>query len=259
VFFKGTGCFFNFLAFLLFFSIEEHKKISTMAQKIMVTGSNGGLGTAITQHLLNEGYEVLGTVIPGGPNPQELKSSFKNNEKLTLEQVDALDPEAVEKYVSRAGDIYGAVLTVGGFQMKPFLKTSDKDLDKMIDLNFKTAFHFARPLAEHLKNRGAGRLFLITSKPAVEKGGKALTSYAVSKHMLIKLAEIVNEEFSGTQASATLIAPDMIDTVPNREAMPDANFDQWIKPVEIARAIGFYLSDQAGRIREPLLKMYGSY
>jgi hypothetical protein len=77
--------------------------------------------------------------------------------------------------------------------------------------------------------------------------------------MLIKLAEIVNEEFSGTQSSATLIAPDMIDTIPNREAMPDANFDDWIKPVEIARAIGFYLSDQAGRIREPLLKMYGSY
>ena len=230
-----------------------------MAQKIIVTGSNGGLGTAVTQHLLNKGYEVLGTIIPGGPDPQELKSTFKNNEKLTLEQVDALDPEAVEKYLGQAGDIFGAVLTAGGFQMKPFLKTTDKDLDKMINLNFKTAFHFARPLAEHFKNHGEGRLFMIASKPAVEKGGKALTSYAVSKHMLIKLAEIVNEEFTGTQASATLIAPDMIDTIPNREAMPDANFDEWIKPAEIAEAIAFYLSQKAERIREPLLKMYGSY
>ncbi|MBS3807009.1 MAG: SDR family NAD(P)-dependent oxidoreductase [Bacteroidales bacterium] len=230
-----------------------------MARKIIVTGANGGLGTFITQKLLNDGYEVHGTIIPGGPDPEEVKSTFKNNGLLFLKAVDALNAVETAEYIKQTGEVYGAVLTVGGFQMKPFLKTNDDDLDKMINLNFKTAFHFARPLAEQLKSQKQGHIFFITSKPALEKGGKALTSYSISKHMLIKLSEIVNEEFKGTHASAAALAPDMIDTIPNREAMPDANFDEWIKPVEIADAIAFYLSDKAQRIREPILKLYGNY
>jgi len=230
-----------------------------MKQKILVTGANGGLGTFVTQHLLDQDYVVHGTIIPNGPDPEQIRSTFRNNHNLQLKTVDALNEEQVQEYLQDKGDIYGAVLTVGGFQMKSFLKTREKDLDRMIDLNFKTAFHFARPLTETFKATGRGRLFLVASKPAVEKGGKALTSYSISKHMLIKLSEIINEELQSTHASATLIAPDMIDTPPNREAMPDANFDQWIKPPEIARVIGFYLSSGADRIREPLVKMYGSY
>jgi NAD(P)-dependent dehydrogenase (short-subunit alcohol dehydrogenase family) len=230
-----------------------------MTKKVLVTGANGGLGTFVTQKLLDTGYEVYGTVIPGGPSPDELKSTFKNNENLQVDAVDALKADESANFIRQAGEIEGAVLTVGGFQMKSFLKTTDQDLDQMIDLNFKTAFHFAQPLAKKLKEQQKGHIFFIGSKPAVEKGGKALTSYTISKHMLVKLYEIVNEEFRGTQASAVLIAPDMIDTIPNRQAMPDANFDEWVKPVEIADAIAFYLSGQAGRIREPLLKIYGSY
>lgn len=230
-----------------------------MARKIIVTGANGGLGTFITQKLLNDGYQVHGTIIPGGPDPEEVKSTFKNNGLLFLKAVDALNAVETADYIKQTGELYGAVLTVGGFQMKSFLKTNEDDLDKMINLNFKTAFHFARPLAEQLKTQKQGHIFFITSKPALEKGGKALTSYSISKHMLIKLSEIVNEEFKGTHASAALVAPDMIDTIPNREAMPDANFDEWIKPVEIADAIAFYLSDKAQRIREPILKLYGNY
>lgn len=230
-----------------------------MARKIIVTGANGGLGRFVTQKLLNEGYEVHGTIIPGGPDPAELKSTFKNSEHLFLNAVDALSAVETAEYIKATGEVYGVVLTVGGFQMKPFLKTNDDDLDKMINLNFKTAFHFARPLTEQIKKQKQGHIFFIASKPALEKGGRALTSYSISKHMLIKLSEIVNEAFNGTHASAAVVAPDMIDTIPNREAMPDANFDEWIKPVEIADAIAFYLSDEAKRIREPILKLYGNY
>ncbi len=229
-----------------------------MAQKIIVTGANGGLGTQVTQHLLNEGYEVHATIIPNGPEPEEAKSAFEQNERLHLKKVDALDQQQVQQYVENLGDVYGGVLTVGGFQMKPFLKTTQADLDRMIDLNFRTAFNFALPLARHFKEKGTGRLFFIGSKPAVEKGGRALTSYSLSKGMLTKLAEIANEELQGTEATATLVVPDLIDTPANRQAMPDADFSQWVKPSEIARIIGFYLTPQAQRLREPILKIYGN-
>ena len=230
-----------------------------MSQKIIVTGANGGLGTAVTQKLLNDGYEVYGTIIPGREDINKIRVTFKNNERLHLTKLDVLNEQEVDNFVSSIEDVYGAVLTAGGFMMKSFQKTTENDLNKMIDLNFKTAFYFARDLVDHFKSRKKGRIFFISSKPGLEKGGKALTSYSVSKNMLLKLGEIMNEELKGTQASATVIAPDMIDTSANREAMPNADFDQWIKPEEIAEAISFYMSERADRIREPVLKLYGSY
>ncbi|MEF8812150.1 MAG: SDR family oxidoreductase [Bacteroidales bacterium] len=230
-----------------------------MGQRIIVTGANGGLGTAVTQKLLNEGYEVHGTIIPGRDNLDDIRATFENNNELNLTKLDILNEEDVENYLTEMNDVYGVVLTVGGFMMKPFQKTTENDLDKMINLNFKTAFYFARDLVDQFKQRKKGRIFFISSKPGLEKGGKALTSYSVSKNMLVKLAEIVNEELQGTEASATVIAPDLIDTSANREAMPDSDHDQWIKPEEIADAISFYLSEKADRIREPILKLYGSY
>ncbi|MFP4620371.1 MAG: SDR family NAD(P)-dependent oxidoreductase [Bacteroidales bacterium] len=229
-----------------------------MAQKIIITGANGTLGTAVTQKLLNEGYEVYGTIIPGREDTNKIRRTFENNEGLHLTKLDVLNEQDVDNYVSSVDDVYATVLTVGGFMMKSLRKTTENDLDKMINLNFKTAFYFARNLVGHFKSRKKGRIFFISSKPGIEKGGKALASYAVSKNMLVKLGEMVNEELKGTEASAAVLAPDMIDTSANRKAMPDADFDQWIKPEEIAEAISFYLSEKADRIREPILKIYGS-
>ena len=230
-----------------------------MAQKIIVTGANGGLGTAVTQKLLNEGYEVHGTIIPGRENLDDIRATFENNEKLNLTKLDVLNEGEVQNFLYSLDDVYGAVLTVGGFMMKQLQKTSENDLDKMINLNFKTAFYFAKNLVDHFKERKKGRIFFISSKPGLEKGGQALTSYSISKNMLVKLGEIMNEGLQGTEASAIVIAPDLIDTAANRQAMPDSDHDKWIRPKEIAEAISFYLSEKAERIREPILKLYGSY
>ena len=172
-----------------------------------------------------------------------------------------IDSESGSVAIEEAGDPVAALVApdvikaIGrGFKPETALSILDHDLRtlELIDLT------------EHTRNdndlqRKKGRIFFISSKPGLEKGGKALTSYSVSKNMLVKLAEIVNEELQGTEASATVIAPDMIDTSANRQAMPDSDHDQWIKPEEIADAISFYLSEKADRIREPILKMYGSY
>ena len=229
-----------------------------MHQKIIVTGANGGLGTAVTQKLLDDGYDVHGTIIPGESDIDQIKDRFNNKTKLNLSELNVLDEPAVERYMSDLPDVYGAVLTVGGFMMKSLQETSEQDLDRMIALNFKSAFYFTRHLIDRFKSRGKGRIFYIAARPAIEKGGQALTAYALSKNMLVKLAEMVNEALGDTEASATVIAPDMIDTPANRNAMPDADYKKWINPHEMADIMAFYLSSKADRIREPIVKIYGN-
>ena len=229
-----------------------------MHQKIIITGANGGLGSAVTQKLLDEGNDVQGTIIPGESDIDQIKNRFNNKTKLKLNELNVLDEPAVARYIAGMPDIYGAVLTVGGFMMKSLQETTEQDLDRMISLNFKSAFYFTRHLIDRFKNQGKGRILYIAARPAIEKGGQALTAYALSKNMLVKLAEMVNEALVDSEANATVIAPDMIDTPANRNAMPEADYKKWIKPHEMADIIAFYLSSKADRIREPIVKLYGT-
>lgn len=230
-----------------------------MFRKVIVTGANGGLGKVITQFLLNEGHSVFGILSPRSSNLNEIESSFRNNSLLQLKSLDLKNEQAVKDYIDSLDAIDAAVLSAGGFQMGKTEDTSEADLDDMININFKTAFFISKYLAIRFKTKTTGRIIYISSKPAIEKGGKHLTAYSVSKHMLHKLAEIMNEEFAGTNASASVIAPDMIATEANKQAMPNSDFNTFVDPMEIAYFIDMLLSEQSGKWREPVIKLYGSY
>ena len=59
----------------------------------------------------------------------------------------------VQETIAKNKKIDGALLLVGGFAMGGIDKTSGADIDKMISLNFKTAFFLARPLFQHMIGR----------------------------------------------------------------------------------------------------------
>jgi NAD(P)-dependent dehydrogenase (short-subunit alcohol dehydrogenase family) len=54
------------------------------------------------------------------------------------------------------------------------------------------------------------------------------------------------------------ILPSIIDTEPNRHAMPNADFATWPKPEEIARVIAFLCSDDAKVIHGAAIPVYGN-
>jgi hypothetical protein len=55
-----------------------------------------------------------------------------------------------------------------------------------------------------------------------------------------------------------VVVPSTIDTPQNRKAMPDAKFENWVKPEAIADVIYFHCTDQAAAMREPQIKIYGN-
>jgi NAD(P)-dependent dehydrogenase (short-subunit alcohol dehydrogenase family) len=61
----------------------------------------------------------------------------------------------------------------------------------------------------------------------------------------------------GTGVRVNSILPSIIDTAINRQAMPNAPFDQWPKPEDIARVILFLSSDQARVIHGASIPVYG--
>ena len=154
-------------------------------------------------------------------------------------------------------DLNAAVLLAGEFVMGKMHQTDEALLDKQISLNFKTAWFVIRPLMEHFKKTGGGQFVLVGARPAISPSeGKNMVAYALSKSLLFAIAEIINADGKEHGVTASIIVPSTMDTVPNRQSMPNANFDHWVKTEDVADAISFILGNTGSQLRHSIFKIY---
>lgn len=222
---------------------------------IIVTGASGNLGQAVIRKFINEGYSVIGTVL--SDDPVLIDFPPKQFEKIVVDLMNEDDAQKlIDSVIGKYGNIDVAVLTVGGYVTGKISETKTSDIEKQFKLNFETAYNVARPAFIQMMAQGSGRIFLIGSKPGLNAGsGKGMVAYGLSKSLIFRLAELLNDEAKKTNVVTTVIVPSTIDTPQNREAMPEASHDDWVKPEQIADLIFFY-SDASSAIREPVIKMY---
>ncbi len=222
----------------------------------IVTGASGNMGQAVIKKFIDEGYKVVGTIIPNDPVPIEFPE-----DKLEKVVVDLMNEDDSEKFVtniiSKYGSVDAAVLTVGGFAMGSVAETKTSDIAKQYKLNFETAYNTARPIFVQMLKQNSGRIFIIGSRPGLDaKSGKGMVAYGLAKSLIFRLAELMNDEAKGKNVVTAVVVPSTIDTPQNRKSMPDADPSKWVKPEAIADAIYFYCTDAAAVLREPIIKVY---
>jgi NAD(P)-dependent dehydrogenase (short-subunit alcohol dehydrogenase family) len=224
-------------------------------QNIIISGASGNLGQDVVRKLSTVDTHLFVTT------GSHYKGEFDALSGVDNFRIDLLDSDAshsfVQKVIDQAGSIHAGVFLVGGYAPGGLAETNDEDLEKMIHLNFFTAFHLTKPLIAHFKKQGGGQLIFIGAKGAVSSNqGDANFAYTLSKSLLVKMADMINSEYESEGITATLIVPGIIDTPVNREAMPDADFDKWVPPTDIAESIAFILSGTGQKLRQPVIKIY---
>jgi NAD(P)-dependent dehydrogenase (short-subunit alcohol dehydrogenase family) len=228
-----------------------------MNRTAIVTGAAGNMGKALVARLLEENYKVIGTALSG-----ESCGEHEKHPQFSKFEIDVTNPEAVEGFIMQATDILSeinfAALLVGGFDMNSFENTSLDEIHKMFKLNFESAFVCSQALFRQMKKQpSGGKIVMIGAKPAIEKGASSgMTAYALSKSLIFKLAENINAEGAEFGINASVVVPSVLDTPPNRNAMPDADFSKWVKPEDIAEVMAFIASDASSSLRESVYKTY---
>lgn len=222
-----------------------------MQKSAIVSGAGGALGRVIVKKLLAEGYHVSALYHSG---------DYESNENFTAYKVNLLDEAQTEETVTsifnQRAEVQVLICTAGGFAMGDIVHTTSSAIQQQIDLNFKTTYHLVRPVYTRMKNQEQGRIFITGSKSALNpETGTQTLAYTLSKAMLINLATILNAD-NRHKVITTVIAPSIIDTKANREAMPEADFSKWVTPEQIAEIIAFYASEKSGILREPVLKAF---
>jgi NAD(P)-dependent dehydrogenase (short-subunit alcohol dehydrogenase family) len=226
-----------------------------MPRTILITGANGNLGVDVVDYLSKEDHKII-TVTGSKPMPENLNDSIIYQQSINLmNESDTLN--ALQQIVNRFPETDAAILLAGGFEMGNIQNTNETQLDKLIALNFKTAWFVIQPLIAHFKNKGGGQFILMGAKPAlIPSESVSKVAYGLSKSLLFTLAEIINTEGKDTGIAASVIVPEVIDTLQNRKDMPDADFNRWVKTSTISEIISFILSDAGRWLRQPVYKAY---
>jgi len=228
-----------------------------MRRTVLITGASGNLGRAVLEKFLEHDFQVAALDTPRSVAKTVTKENVRSF------PVDLTDEHEVEDVVNEvysfSGSIDMAVFTVGGFAMGDIVDTGQKEFDKMYLLNFVTAYNIARLVFSGMeKQKGGGQMVFIGSRSALQPGeAKNMIAYSLTKSLVFRLAEVINEEGKGKGVSASVVIPSVIDTPLNRLAMPDEDFSTWVSPREIAENI-YHLSTPAGsKLRENIIKVYG--
>ncbi|WP_291784451.1 SDR family NAD(P)-dependent oxidoreductase [Cecembia sp.] len=223
-----------------------------MERNIIITGAAGNLGNAVVSKFKREGYRIVAIIEP--------ESGDEVEEADDVYEVDVMDAQAVKDFAKEYQLQYGEVdaigLLVGGYAMGNIENTAIEDMEKMIRLNFFSVFNMVKNFLPVMKKADFGNFLFVGARPALQpEDGKGVVAYALSKNMVMELANYVAEEARGTRIRAHLFVPSIIDTPPNREAMPDADFSQWVSPSEIAEAMHYAVNNPA--LRNMTFKLYG--
>lgn len=228
-----------------------------MMKKVLVTGSSGNLGKSVVTALHDIGYDVLATF---GSNRES--GVFDHLPRVKADIVNVLEESNVNQYLAdnASSPIYAAVLLVGGFTKGNIMESDAETLAKMYQLNFISAYNFVKPLLARFEQQGGGQFVLIGARPALEIAESVNAfAYTMSKSLIFKLADYVNEYGKTKNIKANILVPSTIDTPQSRQAMPDADYSQWVTPDFIAQKIAQLVSDTEGsNSEERILKLYNN-
>lgn len=227
-------------------------------QQVLITGGTGGLGLGVTPAILQQGAKVT---IPyqNEREVERLKSVLPASQFETIRfvAVDLTQETAVAQLINDLGQVDVLIHLVGGFSMGKTHEYSFTAWKQDFDLNLNTTFLVCKHSLGKMLQTGYGRIVTVGSRGAQHPAGQ-LAAYCAAKAGVVALTQAIADETKGTNITANVVLPSVIDTPANRQAMGDANAHQWVKPQSLAQVICFLASPGAGDIRGAAIPVYGN-
>jgi NAD(P)-dependent dehydrogenase (short-subunit alcohol dehydrogenase family) len=228
---------------------------------VMVSGAIGNLGVVLAQAFQASGAKLV--LVDRGED--RLQQAFPDlvglPNYLLVNCADLMDESAVEKSVSEAIQHFGRidvlVNTVGGFRAGKMLhETPIETWDFLLNLNARSVFIACKKVIPHMLNQRSGKIINVAARPGIE-GQAGMAAYSAAKSAVIRLTESMAAELKDHGVNVNCIIPGTIDTPPNREAMPKADYTTWVIPESLADVIQFLASAAARDIHGAAVPVYG--
>jgi len=235
----------------------------------LVTGGSRGIGRAASLALGKQGAHVVVNYVSNEASAREVAEQIQSTGgKAEIVQFDVGNSEASEKAIAevakRLGRLDVLVCSAGISIDSLLLRLKDEDFEKILSINVKGAVACSRAATKVMMRARTGRVIFLSSVVG-EMGSAGQTAYAASKSALLGITKSLARELASRSITVNAITPGFIDTDMTQVLTEEqkANINQAIplgrigKPDEIAAAVVYLASDEAGYITGQALRVNG--
>lgn len=243
--------------------------MATIQRSVLITGSGRNIGRGIAQHLGAQGHRI---VINGSSDKVACDAVAKEVVDAGGQAVVAMGDIGVREQavaVAQAGiDAFGGVdVLINNAALRPdcsLLTVDESEWDRIMDVNYKSAFWLARACLPGMIERGWGRIINFTGMNA-HQGYAGKAHVTVSKHAALGLTKALAKEFGPKGVTTNIISPGTIvgefeDPGHHRDftALEKTNpAGRLGTPLDIAGMISLLISDEGGFVNGQLLQING--
>lgn len=209
-----------------------------MQQTVLITGGASGIGLAIAEAILAEGWRVMIADV-ADRNLDEARARFEPfSGRIGFDKFDVIDEAAVVAAIDRCekefGALDGVVNSAGIGREVSALETSAELFRKIVDVNLTGSFVMTREAARRMQTRGRGAIVNIASVSGI-RGNARRVAYGASKAGVIMMTQIMAVEFARHGVRVNAIAPGPIETPLVKEMHSAASRSEWISRVPQGR------------------------
>lgn len=243
-----------------------------MSRVAVVTGGASGMGEAICHELGARGHRigVLDINAEGAERvSDELRALGVTAVGIGVDVSDRAGVDAAfAKVRAQLGPVHILVTSAGVVDFCPFTEITVESWTRLLDVNLTGTFHCCQAAIPDMLDAGWGRIVMISSSSA-QRGSPQMAHYAASKGALLSLTKSLAREYGRAGITVNNIPPSGIETpmqhagqaaghLPSNEQMaagiPVGHLGT---PADIAAAVGFLCSEQAGFITGQILGVNG--
>lgn len=231
----------------------------------LVTGASRGIGKAIAQQLVADGFYVIGTATSA--NGADAISAYLAESGKGME-LNVTDPDSIQSVLKDIVASVGAptvlVNNAGITRDNLMLRMKDDEWDDIISTNLSSIFRVSKGCLRGMMKNKKGRIVSIASVVGVT-GNAGQANYAAAKAGIIGFSKSLAKEVGSRNITVNTVAPGFIDTDMTKALAEDqrAALLQGVplgrlgEAEEIANAVSFLCSDKAAYITGETLHVNG--
>ena len=232
----------------------------------IVSGGAQGIGKAIVQRLIKDGY--FSVIVDITEKEGNSSVDYLGKDKSRFIKCDISNEDDVEelfsKVLSERKGVDAVINNAGVIRDNVIWKMPKDDFDTVIDVNLKGTWLMCREAAKVMREQKHGRIVNISSR-AWLGNNRGQSNYTASKAGIVGLTRVLALELGKYNVNVNAVAPGLIDT-PLTQNLPTKVLDQLIeaqptrkmgKPEDIANAVAFLLSGESEFITGQIIHVDG--